>query len=115
MIFYYVDDMYMAEAFVLGIPNMELAPTFIQDSLWFHKMILIALTLTWSSLMAVKFCYLALFKKLVDRIKPMRTYWWIVTVFNVAVAAYGATVYWVACPKILSCKQLITIPVPVVC
>lgn len=104
MIFYYVDDMYMAEAFVLGLPNMELVPTFVQDSLWFHKMILVALTLTWLSLMAVKFCYLALFKKLVDRIRPMRAYWWIVTVFNVAVAAYGATVYWVACPDIQSCK-----------
>lgn len=104
MLFYYVDDMYMAEAFVLGLPNMELTPTFIQDSLWFHKMILVALTLTWCSLMAVKLCYLTLFKKLVDRIKPMLVYWWFVTVFNVAVAAYGAAVYWVACPEIKSCK-----------
>lgn len=90
--------MYMAEALVIGLPNIEISPNFVEDALWFHKMIIISLVLTWWSLMAVKLCFLFLFKKLVERIGPMLVYWRIVTVFNIVVAFYGMGSYIAACP-----------------
>ena len=95
----------MAQAIVLGFKDVQLSPNFIQDSFWFHKMIIVALVLTWCSLMAVKLCFLVVFKKLVERIRPMLIYWWVATVFNIAVAAYGTAVYVAACPDIQSCKS----------
>ena len=88
----------MAQAVVLGLPNVRLTSNLIEDALWFHKMVIISLVLTWWSLMAVKLCFLFLFKKLVERIKPMHIYWWVVTVFNVLVAFYGTGAYIAACP-----------------
>ncbi|KAL8994874.1 MAG: hypothetical protein Q9169_005272 [Polycauliona sp. 2 TL-2023] len=48
--------------------------------------------------MFVKFSFLFLFRSLVQRIRALTIYWWIVTGFNVAVLGYGLSVYYVACP-----------------
>ena len=98
LFFLYVDTMYMAQAIVLGLPNVEISLNLIEDSLWFHKMVIVSLVLTWWSLMAVKLCFLFLFKKLVDRIKPMLIYWRVATAFNFIVAFYGTASYIAACP-----------------
>ena len=98
-----VNQLYEVEALMFS-PNPQIGPSFVQDALYFKITSTVALVMTWCSLMAFKFCYLALFKKLVDRIRPMVIYWWIVTVFNAAVSAYGLTVYIVACPYFHSLK-----------
>ena len=49
-------------------------------------------------MMAVKFSFLALFRRLIDRIPSLMKYWWFVVAFNLAVTGYGASVYVVACP-----------------
>lgn len=48
--------------------------------------------------MAVKFSFLALFRRLIDRITPLIRYWYVVVAFNLAVTGYGASVYVIACP-----------------
>lgn len=107
LFFYYVNEMYMTEAWVFGLPDMVLSTNFVEDSWWFHKVSDAALILTWCSLASVKFCFLFFFKNLIDRIRSMIRYWWLTFVFNAAVSAYGATVYIVACPyfnTIRSCE-----------
>ena len=94
--------MYTAEALVIGLRNIDIGTNFIEDVMWFHKMIIISLILTWWSLMAVKLCFLFLFKPLVQRTKPMLVYWWIVTVYNIIVAFYGTGSYIAACPHFTS-------------
>ena len=98
LLFLFADTMYMAEAILSGLPNAVISPNLIQDAMWFHKIIIIALILTWWSLMAVKICFLFLFKKMVERMKPMLVYWWIVTIFNILMAVYGSGAYVAACP-----------------
>ena len=98
-----VNQLYEVEA-PLYSPSPQIGPNYMEDLFHFKITSTIALVLTWCSLVAVKFCYLALFKKLVDRIRPMIIYWWTVMVFNAAVSAYGVTVYMVACPYYHSFK-----------
>ena len=109
LLFLYINTMYTAEALVIGLPNVDISPNFIEDVMWFHKMIIISLILTWWSLMSVKLCFLFLFKSLVQRIRPMLIYWWIVTVFNIVVAFFGMVSYIAACPHFTSRESCVSI------
>lgn len=56
-------------------------------------------------MMAVKFSFLALFKRLIDQIYCLKVYWWVVVAFNLAVTAYGAAAYIIPCPEFRSRKM----------
>ena len=49
--------------------------------------------------MTVKFAFLALFWRLIDRIPPLIKYWRVVVAFNLAVTGYGVSVYLVPCSQ----------------
>ena len=49
--------------------------------------------------MTVKFSFLALFRRLIDRVPPLIKYWRVVVAFNLTVAAYGVSTYVIACPQ----------------
>lgn len=104
ILFTYIDDMYMTAAFLFHFKNMELSPDFVQKSFYYHKMGAVSMTLTWCSIVSVKFSFLFLFRRLIDRVTVMVTYWWFITVFNVAIAGYGAAAYFLACPYFYSLK-----------
>lgn len=70
----------------------------------FRKLVTASLILTWVAMMAVKFSFLALFRRLIDRIPPLIKYWRVIVAFNIAVTAYGASVYVVACPHFSGIK-----------
>jgi len=70
----------------------------------YHKWIAIELSLCWVTIMAAKFSFLFFFKKLIGRLRGLTIYWWAITVFNVAVAGYGTSVYYLACPYFYSVK-----------
>lgn len=110
LLFNYVNKMYMVEAFIIGVPNVELGPNFVEDAFWFQKVIAVALILTWCSLVAVKFGFLFIFKKLVNRLRPLLIFWWVTVIFNAAVSAYGASVYIAACPHFYSFKSCKSFP-----
>lgn len=74
LLFKYINKMYMAEALLFGVPNAELSSNFIEDSYWYHKISAVALIMTWCSLVSVKFCFLFLFRKILNRTKSMLTY-----------------------------------------
>ena len=98
LLFTFVDKMYLVGALENGIPMVQLPADFIEQAFDFQKLVVIALILTWCSMASVKFSYLFLFKKLINRVRSILIYWWFVVVFNALVAAYGASVYIVACP-----------------
>ena len=99
LLFIFVDRMYLVEASESRIPGIELPPDIMGQAYEFQILLYIALMLTWCSIVAVKFSYLFLFKKLIDGLRPMVVYWWLVVVFNGIISAYGATVYIATCPK----------------
>lgn len=111
LLFTFVDKMYLVGASEAGAPGLVFPPDFLQQSYSFQKFVTVALILTWLSIVSVKFSYLFLFKRLIDRIRPLVIYWWFVAVFNAVISAYGAAVYIIACPKfytIDTCKCLIS-------
>ena len=105
VLFTFVDKLYLAEAIESGTPFIELPPDFMEQAYDQHKLSIIVLILTWCSIVSVKFSYLFLFKKLIDRIPRMISYWWCVAAFTAVISAYGASVYVVACPYIYSARS----------
>ena len=94
-----IDKLYLVQAFAVGLPNADIPPDLLQQSYDLHKWIIICLILAWCAIMAVKLCFLFLFRKLIDRIQPLVIYWWVVTAYNVVVFGYGVSVYYVICPS----------------
>lgn len=105
LLFTYVDKLYLVGAVQSGAPGIELPSDFIEEAFLFQKLGAAALILTWCSIVSVKFSYLFLFKKLIDRIPPLIIYWYFVAAFNAAVSAYGAAVYIAACPECYSLRS----------
>ncbi|KAF2686160.1 hypothetical protein K458DRAFT_471604 [Lentithecium fluviatile CBS 122367] len=97
-----IDRMYITVALGNQTPGVVPPGNTIQDIMQlgydFHKWVTITLMLSWCSIMAAKFSFLAFFWKLIDRVHGMKVYWWAVFILNVGVLGYGASVYYLACP-----------------
>ena len=97
-----MDNMYYTEA-------MTYAPTRIASQdlnrvFYFRKLVTASLMLASLVMMAVKLSFLALFRRLIERIPPLIKYWRVVVAFNLVVSVYGASVYVIACPHFSGTK-----------
>ncbi|KAF7876780.1 hypothetical protein EAF04_001863 [Stromatinia cepivora] len=101
-----MEPMYLAEALTHNPETAVMPPDFLQQVFEFQKWITVILMLTWTSIMAVKFSFLFLFRKLIDRIRPLKIYWWIVTIITTGILGFGISVYYLACPYYFSLKAL---------
>ena len=102
-----IDEMYLVEALITKLPDIELPADLLQEVTAFHKWITAVDTLCWFAIMAVKFNFLVLFRRLVQGIKALVTYWWIVVLFNIGFLGYGISIYFIVCPHFSgtgSCK-----------
>ncbi|CAO1598713.1 hypothetical protein XANCAGTX0491_002473 [Xanthoria calcicola] len=114
-----LDKLYQVQALSAGLPkaidlgflvqDMPLDPSFFRPVYQYLKWITVNQTLAWSSIMAVKFSFLFHFRKLIDRIPPLITYWWCVVAFNAIAWGYGFSTYFLICPhynnpKIYECS-----------
>ena len=99
-----MDNMYLTEAMSYAPTRFPLQPQDLDRAIAFRKQVTASLILTWVAMMAVKFSFLALFRRLIDRMPPLIRYWRVVVVFNLAVTAYGASVYIIACPHFSGMK-----------
>ena len=93
-----IDKTYLVEALTFGFQGVAIPQDFLQQANAFHKWVTIALMLAWCAIMSIKFSFLFLFRRLIDRIQSLVIYWWAVMTFNVIVLGYGLSVYYVACP-----------------
>ena len=105
ILFVLMDSMYLTQALTYGEVDFELPPDIVTVAYWYRKMSAVSLILSWLTIASVKFCFLALFKKLIDRMPRLITYWWCVVAFNLAVTGYGAAVYILACPYFYSIES----------
>lgn len=103
--FTYMETMYMSLALSFGDIHMEIPPNLLQEVLIYHRVEVASLALSWTTIACVKFSFLALFKRLIDRMPPLISYWWIVVTFNVAVSCYGVAVPSITCPYFSSKKH----------
>ncbi|KAL8683839.1 MAG: hypothetical protein Q9186_000182 [Xanthomendoza sp. 1 TL-2023] len=82
---------------------------FLQQAYEYLKWITVNQTLAWSSVFAVKFSFLFLFRRLIERLPRLIIYWWLVVAFNVVAFGYGLLTYFLICPhyndpKIYECS-----------
>ncbi|KAL8699331.1 MAG: hypothetical protein Q9201_006060 [Fulgogasparrea decipioides] len=99
-----MDNMYYTEALTYAPTLFAFQPPELNRVYEFRKLVTASLILTWIAMMAIKFSFLALFKRLIDRIPSLIKYWRVVVAFNIAVTGYGASVYVVACPHFSGAK-----------
>ncbi|KAF2759740.1 hypothetical protein EJ05DRAFT_484655 [Pseudovirgaria hyperparasitica] len=93
-----IDDMYFAQALLLREPWLVLPPNTLQRVFSFQRWNAIMLGLTWTSVMFVKFSFLCLFRRLVDRLRFCKIYWWCVSSFCFALLIAGGAQYYYTCP-----------------
>ena len=106
IIYIELDDMYLAEA-VTFMPTNTFTFKFSDlDRIFrYRKMVTACLMLSWVAVVSVKFSFLALFRRLIDRIPALTKYWWFVVAYNVVVSTYGAVTYIIACPHFSGFKS----------
>ena len=98
LLFVFRDDMYLIEA-ILMRPGQTVIPKNFMDSAYsYQKWVAATLLLLWMAIASVKFSFLFLFRKLIDRLRPLVVYWWIVLAFNLVAVFLGISNYLLACP-----------------
>ena len=97
-----LDTEYMIEAFVFDVKGLELSADFLPRTTTVQQTTAAVVTLSWCAVASVKFSFLFLFRKLISRVRSLTVYWWIVTIINAAVFAYGCSVYFVACEHLFT-------------
>lgn len=98
LLFSVIDNMYLSEALVYSFKVDLKGSNALLAASHFHTMSTAALILLWISICAVKFSFLALFKRLIKQQPIMIRYWWCVLIFNVLGMGYGIAVYIISCP-----------------
>lgn len=99
-----MDNVYLTEAMTYAPTLVTITPDSLNRVFQFRKLATVSLISSWMAMMSVKFSFLALFRRLIDRMPRLIRYWWIVVIFNIAVTGYGASVYVIACPHFSGAK-----------
>lgn len=98
--------MYLLEALITDDPNAIIPSDIIDQVQWFRKLSTAFLVLTFTTIFAVKFSFLFLFKALIRNVRQIKIYWWTVVVTTAAVWALGVVENFLPCPNFgpKSCK-----------
>lgn len=107
IMFTFVDTIYMLEALTFAIPDMDLPSNWIERTFAFHKMSTVGLMLVLFTTLSIKLSFLFFFKSLINRLRYLVIYWWVVIVLTLTVAGYCFAVHIIVCPhfyKIEYCK-----------
>jgi hypothetical protein len=74
-------------------------PNWLDQVMDYEKQVINSLLCTWAAIVCVKMSFIFFFRKLVERIRSMMIFWWVVFIFNLGVCGYGFSVYVLACPN----------------
>ncbi|KAE8377147.1 hypothetical protein BDV26DRAFT_219842 [Aspergillus bertholletiae] len=88
--------MYRVDA--IAFAGMEVPANIIDLSNQDHIWTMTTLMLTWCAICAVKFFFLAFFRRMIDRLRNWQIYWWIACLFNFALLILGLVTAWMSCP-----------------
>ncbi len=101
-------------AISIGFPieDMPADSTFLQPVYEYLKWITVNKTLAGCSVFAVKFSFLFLFRKLIDRLPRLITYWWVVVAFKVLGFGYCFSTNFLSCPYYNDRASLCSCPLP---
>ncbi|KAF4633639.1 hypothetical protein G7Y89_g4480 [Cudoniella acicularis] len=103
-----LDGLYMGQAILSEDPLVlaQIPPNWLEIVYRYHKLVSISGAMIWCAIICVKFSFLFFFRKLIDRINPMITYWRVTMGLTVGVLCYGLTTPFLTCPHFYSIKLL---------
>ncbi|KAJ5884800.1 hypothetical protein N7495_009310 [Penicillium taxi] len=78
-----ITPMFLKASIQSGVKGVDLPANLVEISQVVPKWTLASITLSWCSISTVKFFFLALFWRLIDRLHGWQIYWWIAFVINV--------------------------------
>ena len=93
-----IDNMYLTEALIYAPSLFATQSPDLNGVVEFRTLVTVSLILMWVAIVAVKFAFLALFRRLIDRFPPLLRYWWFVVIFNLAVGGYCVSIFFFPCP-----------------
>ena len=91
-----IKDLVYLQIYV-GLGWEKPGPDFFTEMLEFEKRIQVASALTWSSLYAVKFSFLFFFRNLIQRLKPLEVWWWVVLACVIVCGAASIPLAFIIC------------------
>ena len=110
LLFDVAETVYWDEALILDPSPATLAeaflPTFPAKIMHFQQKVFAYLSLTWTTIFAVKLSFLLFFRSMVDRVKKMELFWKVVFGITVVFYCYCAAAVYMGCSKfgLAACK-----------
>ena len=99
VILYIVTEaLYETQALFNHDTDFEPPSDIVNVAYWYHKLSAVSLIASWLAILSVKTSFLALFKRLIDRLPRLIMYWRAAVIFNLLVAVYGISEYIIVCP-----------------
>ena len=103
--FLFLDTMYIVEGIEFHSARAFITPN-VTDDLYRERTIDVAsMILACGCIASVKLSFLFLFRKLIDGIRPLTIYWYIVTIFNITTSIFSAVSVYSPCPYLDSLKM----------
>lgn len=99
LLFAFLSSMYLLEALITDDPNATIPIDIIDQVEWFRALSTAFLVLTFTTIFAVKFSFLFLFKALIRNVRKMNIFWWTVVSTTAAVWAFGVVEFFLPCPS----------------
>lgn len=92
----------------LAIETAGSATAFVAQAVRLQRMVFSFVTLTWTSIFAVKICFLLFFLQIIDRLKKLMFIWKIVFCITVLVWCFCAGGVFISCPHFsaAACKSM---------
>ena len=94
-----ISNAFEGELSLIPLPNS------VDIAYYYRKTSAVSLILSWLTIISVKFSFLALFKRVIDRLPSLIRYWWAIVIFNLAVSGYRIAIYILACPYFYTVKS----------
>ncbi len=95
----FADELFLAEALTVGLPDPHIPDDFVQRALHFKRWSVVYGVLSWLAVCASKFSFLCFIRQLIDRVPGRIVAWWrCVVLFCAATAVWCSVSYVIACP-----------------
>jgi len=98
LLFLFTPSMYFVEALITNSETLYIPADFLHQAFQFQKLSDAYLVLTYNTIFAVKFSFIFFFRILINRVRQMRIYWWVVAATTGVVWAYGVIGIFITCP-----------------
>ncbi|KAL8662683.1 MAG: hypothetical protein Q9202_004467 [Teloschistes flavicans] len=89
---------YEESAFRSSVPLPSPTAEILKETIFAVRLVHAYLFISWLGLFAIKFCFLAFFRALIDRVMPMMIYWRVVVLITIILGGVSVNETFITCP-----------------